>query len=126
MKSDYPQIEILIKIYLAFPATSVAARHGDLFLRCVVSMTNSTHFIFLRLRLNFNNNDLKCLKMLKRVDFKCFVLRCCFQRKQIVDFHNLYSKIFNSHFEFLIFIEKYDCVVCVVCVVQRQRSKFSE
>ena len=62
--------------------------------------------------------------MLKCVDFKCVALRCFFQRKQIADFLNLYSKIFNSHFEFLILIEKYDCFVCLVCVVQRQRSEY--
>ena len=98
--------EMYTKSIYFFPNTSlvlsnfcrIQVRHGDLFLRYVVSTTNSTHLKFLRLRLNFNNNDQKCLKMLKCVDFKCVVLRCFFQRKQIVDFLNHYSKIFNSHF----------------------------
>ena len=71
-------------------------RHGDLFLHCVFSTINSTHFFQMR----------------------CFAL--FFQRKQIIDLLNLNTLIFNFHFEFLIFIEKYDCVVCVV---QRQRKK---
>ena len=54
----------------------------------------------LRFRLNFNNNDQKCVKMLKCVD-QHVILRCFFHRKQIIDFLNLYSLIFNSHFELL-------------------------
>ena len=43
--------------------------------------------------------------MSENVEMRWFQIRCFFQRKQIVDFLNLHSKIFNSHFEFLIFIE---------------------
>ena len=42
------------------------------------------------------------------------------EKLRCLRFFLYYSLIFNFHFEFLIFIEKYDCVVCVV---QRQRKK---
>ena len=65
-----------------------------------------------------------CVAIFKRQIQRIFLneLFCVvfFQSKQIIDLLNLNTLIFNFQFESLIFIEKYDCVICVV---QQQRNK---
>ena len=64
--------------------------------------------------------------MSENVEMRFFALcLSVLQSKQIIDFLNLSSLIIISHFEFLIRnrIQKNDCVVCFICVFQRQGSK---
>ena len=82
--------------------------------RCKTNFYNAHVLSFFPASLN--KRIMKMKKKMERAEKK---MRW-FQRKQIIDFLHINSFIFNFHFEFLIFIEKYDCVVCVV---QRQRKK---